>query len=263
MPKLQMIETITSQLRQDILNGSFKQYNILPTRRALADQFHTTPDTIAKVLKNLEVEGLVSKGKGRAMRAISPRERVTANDETFRDYMKALGHQVTVEHLATPGVIAATPSLAKIFRVPVGTQLIERARREIVDGIVYRYSRKRYLASLVPEDVLEKIRGDYTFNVRAIIEDKAPLARIQELLLARAVIDKEEANIFQSVLGIPVFEQWKINYDQNKSVTFVSLVVFNAPYFVKTYDYEPGKEPKLSGFLPDDNEFIKTTSDFH
>ena len=58
-------------------------------------------------------------------------------------------------------------------------------------------------------------------------------------------------------------EQWKINYAEDKTVTFISLVVFNAAYFVKTYDYTPGNEPKLSDFVTSDNDLVKTTSDFH
>jgi DNA-binding GntR family transcriptional regulator len=262
MPKSQMIETVTSQLREDILKGVFRPYNVLPTRRALAEQFGTTPDSISKVIKNLEVEGLLSKGKGRSMRVFSPRERVTTNEETFRDYMKAQGYNVKVEHLATPGVIPATPQLAKLFRVEPGTLLVERARREIVDGIVYRYSKKRYLASLVSEDVLEQIRQDYTFNVRRILEEKVPVYRIQERLIARTITEKEEADILQAARGVPVQEQWKINFAKDKTVTFISLVVFNAAYFVKTYDYAPGDEPKLSNFV-ESEEDEKTTSDLH
>jgi DNA-binding GntR family transcriptional regulator len=263
MPKSQTIETVTNQLKDDILKGAFRPYNILPTRRALADQFETTPDTIAKVLKNLEVEGLLSKGKGHTMHVLAPRERVTTNEETFRDYMKAQGHTVKVEHIATPGVIPATPQLAKLFRVVPETPLVERARREIVDGTVYRYSRKYYLASLVSEDVLEQIRQDHTFNVRAILEEQVPVFRIQERLIARTVTDKEESDILQAARGVPVMEQWKINYAENKTVTSVSLVVFNAAYFVKTYDYSPGNEPKLSNFVTSDNGIAKTTSDFN
>jgi DNA-binding GntR family transcriptional regulator len=263
MPKSQTIEVVTNQLKQDILNGSFRPYNILPTRRALADQFGTTPDTIAKVLKNLEVEGLLSKGKGRSMHVSAPRERVTTNEETFRDYMQAQGRTVKVEHIATPSVIPATPQLATLFRVAPATPLVERARREIVDGIVYRYSRKYYLASLVPTDVLEQIRQDHTFNVRTIIGEQAPIFRIQERLIARTIIDKEEADILQAARGVPVMEQWKINYAENKTVTFISLVVFHAAYFIKTYDYAPGDEPKLSDFVTSDNTPVKTTSDFH
>jgi len=161
MPKSQQIERITHQLREDILQGAFKPYNVLPTRRTLADQFETTPDTIAKALRNLEIEGLVVKGKGHSVRVNTPRERITTNEETFRDYMKAQGYTVKVEHLATPGIIPATPQLATLFRVPIGTPLVERARREVVDGIVYRYSRKYYRAEFVSEDVLQKIRQDY------------------------------------------------------------------------------------------------------
>ncbi len=262
MPKSQMIENVTNQLRADILRGSFRPYNVLPTRRALADQFQTTPDTIAKVIQNLEVEGLLSKGKGRAMRVFAQRERVTTNDETFRDSMQAQGRNVKVEHVATPGVIPATPQLAKLFRVAPGTLLVERARREIVDGIVYRYSKKRYLASLLEDDVLEQIRKDYTFNVRKILEEDVPVFRVWERLIARTITDKEEADILQAARGVPVMEQWKINYTEDKIVTFISLVVFNAAYFVKTYDYIPGNEPKLSNFIKNEID-EKTTSDFH
>jgi DNA-binding GntR family transcriptional regulator len=251
MPKSQQIEDITRQLREDILKGAFKPYNVLPTIRALADQFGTTADTLSKVLRNLEIEGLLVKGKGRSIRVNMPRERITTNEETFRDYMKAQGYTVVVEPITTPGVIAATPQLAKLFRLPVDTQLIERARREIVNGIVYRYSRKYYRAEFVSEDVLQRIRNDNTFNVRAVLEEQRPLARIQERIIARTIIDPEEAELLQAAKGSPVMEQWKINYAYDKSVVFVSLVVFNATYFVKAYDYAPGDEPRLSEFSQD------------
>jgi DNA-binding GntR family transcriptional regulator len=260
MPKSQQIERITQQLREDILKGSFRPYNVLPTIRVLADQFGTTADTISKVLKNLEIEGLLAKGKGRSIRVNIPRERITTNDETFREYMKAQGYTVIVERIVTPSVIPATPQLAMMFRLPEGTSLVARARREIVDGIVYRYSRKYYRAEFMSEEVLQKIREVYTFNVRSILEEQKPLARIQERIIARTIIDTEEAELLQAAKGSPVMEQWKINYASDKSVVFVSLVVFNAAYFVKTYDYAPGDEPRLSEFSQNNKDLLKTTS---
>jgi DNA-binding GntR family transcriptional regulator len=254
MPKSQQVEHITQQLREDILKGAFEPYNVLPTIRALADQFGTTADTISKVLRNLEIEGLLAKGRGRTIHVNIPRERVTTNDETFRDYMKVQGYAVKVEHLATPGIIPATPQLANLFHLPVGTQLVEQARREVVNSVVYRYSRKYYRAEFVSEDILQKIREDYTFNIRSILDRERPLVRIQERIIARTIIDTQEAELLQAAKGSPVMEQWKISYAQDKSVVFVSLVVFNAAYFVKTYDYVPGDEPKLSEF----SQMIKT-----
>jgi DNA-binding GntR family transcriptional regulator len=88
MAKSNQVETISNTIREQILAGAFKPYNVLPTRRALAEQFHTTPDTIAKVIALLQSEGLVSQS-GRTVRVNVPRGRVTTTDETFRDYMKA------------------------------------------------------------------------------------------------------------------------------------------------------------------------------
>lgn len=254
MPKSQQIEKITGQLREDIRNGVFYPYNVLPTRRTLADKFITTPDTITKVLKNLEVEGLIMKGKGRTMRVNMPRERITTNEETFRDYMKQQGRVVQVEHLASPDILPAPPDLARLFRVAPGTPLVERARREIVDGVVYRYSKKYYRAELVPSDVLEKIQQDYAYSVKKIIEAQKPLIRIEERIIARAIVEKAEADIFQAATGLPVLEQWKINYAENKEVTFISRVILNAFYFVKVYDYAPGNEPQSSEFLQEETK---------
>jgi DNA-binding GntR family transcriptional regulator len=253
MPKSQQIEILTNQLRQDILNGVFRPYNVLPTKQALAEQFHTTPDTISKVIKNLEVQGLLIKGKGRSIRVSTPRERITANDETFRDYMSQLGYKVEVEYLQSPGVIQASPELAKLFCVAPGLSLVERARREIVDGLVYRYSRKYYRAELVPEAILENIRNDHTYNVRSILQEQQPLVRIEERLISRTIVETEEADILKTIKGAPVLEQWKINYSQDKSVTFISQVVMNANYFVKMYDYAPGDEPRTSNFAENKN----------
>src|SRR5260370_18827870 len=140
MPKSNQIETISNTIKEQILSGAFKPYNVLPARKALAEQFHTTPDTIAKVITNLQNEGFVSAQSGRTVRVNIPRERITTTDETFRAYMKAQGIDVLVENLATPAIKPMTPELAKAFKMPTGTPIVDRARREIVNGIPYRYS---------------------------------------------------------------------------------------------------------------------------
>ncbi|HZS79108.1 MAG TPA: GntR family transcriptional regulator [Ktedonobacteraceae bacterium] len=241
MAKSNQVETISNTIREQILAGAFKPYNVLPTRRALAEQFHTTPDTIAKVIALLQSEGLVSQS-GRTVRVNVPRERITT-DETFRDYMKAQGIDVVVEHLGTPGVIPMTPELAKAFNMPVGTPVVERGRREIVNGVPYRYSKKYYLASLVDEESLRQIRQDKAFNVRDVIKGQRPLARMHEELIARAITTKEEMSILNAAKGTPVLQLTRINYADDNSVLWVSQVVFIGAYFVKTYDYKPGEEP--------------------
>ena len=250
---MRQIETITERITSDILSGKLGQYSALPTRRAMAEQFGTTVDTIAKVLHNLEVAGLVVKGRGRTMKVNTPRERVTSNSERFVDVMEQKGNQIEVEYLQTPGIVSAGPDLARWFKVSPETKVVERIRREIVNGSVYRYSRKIYLANLVPVDVLEAMQADHTYNVRQIIEAHRPLSRIEERLFARVITSKEEAEILRTVKGAPVLENWKINYDQEKRVAWISIVIHNAIYFEKRYDYSPGDEPKPSDFLAQEN----------
>lgn len=242
MAKSNQVETISNTIREQILAGAFKPYNVLPTRRALAEQFHTTPDTIAKVIALLQSEGLVSQS-GRTVRVNVPRGRITTTDEAFRDYMKAQGIDVAVEHLGTPGVIPMPPELARAFNMPVGTPVVERGRREMVKGVPYRYSKKYYLASLVDEESLRQIRQDKAFNVRDVIKGQRPLAKMHEELIARAITTKEEMGILNAVKGTPVLQLTRINYADDNSVLWVSQVVFVGAYFVKTYDYKPGEEP--------------------
>ncbi|MEO7019110.1 MAG: GntR family transcriptional regulator [Ktedonobacteraceae bacterium] len=247
------VETITARIKTDILEGKVGQYNALPNRRALAAQFKTTVDTIAKVLVNLEVEGLVVKGSGRSMLVNTPKARVTTSGEIFRDVMAEEGHSVKVEHLATPGIIEASLEIARMLHIAPGTLLIERKRREIIDGVVYRYSRKFYLADLVPAESLAAMQADYTYNVRDVIEAQRPVVRIEERIFARAISDKAEAEILGTIKGAPVLEQWMLNYDEQKRVLWISMVVFNATRFVKRYDYAPEDAPKLSSFVKDEN----------
>jgi DNA-binding GntR family transcriptional regulator len=247
------IETIVAQIRADIQSGKLRPRQALPTRRAMAEEYSTTPDTITKVLQALEIEGLITKSKGLTMRVNIPRERITANNERFADIMAAEGHDVEVEHIKTPGVVEAPPDIAKVARWQAETPVIERVRREIIDGAVYRYSRKVYRADLVPAEHLAAMQADHTYNVRKVIEQQRPLSRIEERLIARAITDKAEAEMLGTIKGAPVLEQWKINYDQKKNVAWVSIVVFNAQYFEKRYDYAPGDEPRTSSFLNGEN----------
>jgi DNA-binding GntR family transcriptional regulator len=243
MKKTPPSERIAIELREKIEAGAYRPTQVLPTRRVLAQQFNTALDTIAKVLRVLELEGVIVKGKGRSLLVAEQRERVTTNDENFRDYMLDRGYTVKVEQLATPGVIEATPRLAKVFNVSPGTLLIERGRREIIDERVYRYSKKYYLASLVPSEELEKIQQDNTYDIKKVLKKQKPLVRIQDRLIARNVVTKEEAEILQVTTGVAVMEQWKINYAEGMVITWASMVVFNSAYFEKVYDYEPGDEP--------------------
>ncbi|MGH2481282.1 MAG: GntR family transcriptional regulator [Ktedonobacteraceae bacterium] len=247
------IETIITLIKEDIYSGKLRPRQALPTRRAMAEEYATTPDTIAKVLQALEIEGLVVKGKGRTMRVNTPRERITANDETFRDVMATEGHAVTVEYLTTPGIIEVEPTVAAIAKWPAGTQVVERMRREIIDEKIYRYSKKLYRADLIPPEYLAEMQADQTYNVREVIEQQQPLSRIEERLIARVITDKTEAEMLGTIKGAPVLEQWKINYDRQKKVLWISIIVFNATYFEKRYDYAPGDEPRPSSFLNREN----------
>lgn len=243
------IEFIAENIRKDIQSGKLKPYQALPTRRAMAEEFSTTPDTIAKVLHNLEIEGTIIKGKGRSMSVNPRRERVTANDERFADVMITQGHDVKVEHIKTPGVAEVSADIRKVAGWSAETRTIERVRREIVDGQVYRYSRKIYLADLIPQEYLAAMQEDHRYNVRTIIEEQRPLSRIEERITARAISDKTEAAVLGTVKGAPVLEMWKLNYDQQGKVIWISIVVMNAQYFEKRYDYQPGQEPRSSNFL--------------
>lgn len=247
------IETITEQIRNDIQSGKLGTYKALPTRRAMAEEFKTTVDTIARVLRDLEIEGSIVKGKGRTMRVNGPRERINSNAERFSDVMVAQGHDVKVEYIKTPGVVNAPAAIAQVAGWSEETQVIERMRREIVDGVVYRYSRKVYLAEIVPQEHLAAMQADHTYNVRSVIEEQRPLLRIDERLFARAISDKAEATILGTIKGAPVLEMQKINYDEQKKVLWVSIVVMNAQYFEKRFDYLPSDKPRSSNFLTDEN----------
>ena len=236
-------ELVTDKLRRDIQSGTFKPSGKLPSRKDLAKHYDIALETLRKVLATLEIEGVITKGKGRSLVVSNQRERVTANAENFRDYMLDQGYTVKVEQLDTPGIIEATPRLAHIFHVEVGTPLVERGRREIVDGVVYRYSKKYYLASLINETDLKRIQLDNTYDVKKVVKNQKSLKRVQERIIARNITTNEEAAILGVSKGIAVLEQWKINYAEDMTITWVSMVVFNGAYFEKIYDYDPGDEP--------------------
>lgn len=248
MPKSNHVETISQTIREQILAGAFKPYDVLPTRKALADQFHTTPDTIAKVIALLQSEGLVFAKEGRTIYVNTPRERITTTEETFRDYMKAQGFEVVQENLGEPHLIPMDPEVAKAFQMPVGTSVVARVRREIVDGIPYRYSMKYYAAPLVDKQALQGMQQDETFNFRAILAEEKPIVWMHEEIIARAVLTAEEMDILHVSRGTPVLQLTQINYAADGSRVLYAKVVFIGAYFVKAFDYAPEEEPKLRPF---------------
>lgn len=234
---------IVAQLKADILSGQFGHY-ALPTRQSLAERFDVSVDVIREALAQLEVEGIIMKGKGRSMFPVPPRERINSNDQTFRDVTAAQGHAVKVEYVETPQIIEATPEIAREFRMAVGTPIIERKRRDSVDGVIYRYSRMLYLAELVSPEHLAGMQADYAYNVGDVIKAQRPLARIEERIFARVIADNAEAEILGTIKGAPVLERHIINYDEQLRVVWISIIIMNASYFEKRYDYAPDNEPK-------------------
>ena len=241
------IETISEVLRKQISEGMFP-YGELPTIKTLSSELETTPDTIRTVMEGLEAEAWIYKRPGRAYHVVNRKIRLTTNEETFRDSMRAQGRKVKTENLVAPHVIESSPRLAHLFRVPNGTPIIERVRTDTVDGIVYRYSRKYYLASLLTKEEIEAMTRDTTFNVRTLIDQRDPVVRIEDIIIARTIESPELAIFKTNNRRLPMLEQHRINYSGQRQVLYISNVIMHAAFFEHRIDYAPDQEPKSTEF---------------
>ena len=98
---------IAAKLRQQIMQGEFKDGAVFPSESELTKRFHVTRTTVRHALELLVNEGLLSKSQGRRNRVqIRKITKTTWNFASFSEGMRS-AHEIPVSKVCKAQIIAA------------------------------------------------------------------------------------------------------------------------------------------------------------
>ncbi|HAX97379.1 MAG TPA: hypothetical protein DCY12_00405 [Candidatus Atribacteria bacterium] len=141
---------ISNQLTEDILKGTYRTGELLPTEDELEKQFQTSRTTVRNAIGILEREGLVYRKQGKGTVVQEPKTAqnlnyITSFTETLKEKnIKVETGSLIVELINPPQKIAALLNLKKGEKV----YLIQRMR--IADGIPVAFMSNYILSRFTP-----------------------------------------------------------------------------------------------------------------
>jgi GntR family histidine utilization transcriptional repressor len=128
-------EQVKAFIKQQITSGSWRPGDSVPSEAALQQQFGVSRMTINRAVKELAVEGVVSRVQGSGT-VVAQLHRISSSLQIrdIHDDILARGHIHTTKILLTE-TIRADASQAQIFRIPSGAKLFHSVQVHFEDGV--------------------------------------------------------------------------------------------------------------------------------
>jgi len=233
------IDVLVDALRERILSGAFGTQGRLPSLRMLAEDYHTTHETMNKVVQQLQAEGLLS-SKGRAGVFVNmPRTRIPGITARFDLYLKEQGLTPMEVNVGEPSIVSAPADVAKAMSIAEESPVVRRMRVQGTTTTPYRLAENFYPVDLVGDSILETMRSDSRFDVLLAIKQAHGIVikRVHEDVIGRLPIALEQ-ELLKIVRGAPVLEVRRTNYaEDDEKVIMYNRLIFVASYFELSYDY--------------------------
>jgi len=237
---------IADHLRAAILSGQLGAGAQLPSERALMDIYEAARGTVRQAIATLRTEGLVDieHGRGAFVRRRPPVQRKAYDRfaRRHRDAGKAAYLAELEEEGRRPEVqvleIAPAPApveIARLLRVPEGSEVLMRRRRYLADGQPMELA-----TSYLPWDLAQGTKMTETDTgpggIYARLEEMGyQLKRFTEDVRARMPLP-EEVRALRLPAGVPVFALIRVAYDAGDRPVEVCDTVMAADRYVLSYE---------------------------
>lgn len=203
---LPLYALIKESLREQILDGSYREHERIPSENELMASFGVSRITVRQALSDLQNERLIFKipGKGAFVSRPDPFQQL-ARLQGFAEAMSSLGLEV-FNRLVGLGTVNADETTAARLQVPIGSPLTEIRRVRFADrqpvSLDVTYVRRELGERLAREDLATRdifviIENDYAtplghadLSVNAITAD-APLAALLAIPVGAPILRME------------------------------------------------------------------------
>lgn len=231
------IEKWVDSLRAQVLAGDFGTRGRIPTVEELTREWKTSRSTVYYVLQILQSDGLIRK-EGRSFVTNHPKLILEGITENFERFLKAQGHEVTMENLIIPSLEAMPKEVADIFGQAEGVHVVHRMRKQGIKNLPLRIAENWYPASLAGEFV-ESMKVDERMDVLGAIKAAHGVFIVNtEDMLESRLPTTEEARLLDLVTTAPVVEIRRRNLATDGTPVMYNKVIHAAAHFRFTYKYQ-------------------------
>lgn len=146
---VQLIQLIKAQISSD----TWKPGDQIPGEPDLCSQYHISRTVVRQALRELEIEGLIIRRKGRGTFVAQPKvsESLAQKLTGFYEDMTARGHTPVTEML-NHSVTAADSKVANWLEVPPGTRVFDIQRLRSIDNLPFQL-----VTSYIPYDLCPQL----------------------------------------------------------------------------------------------------------
>ena len=233
-----LVDKLVGELREEIIN---KRYGTsgegrIPTITALTKKWKTTRATVSQVLQLLQSEGIIH-ARGTSLVMNYPTLDLEGITENFERFLKAQGHEVTMENLIEPQIEIMPKDVAALFGEAEGVRVVHRMRLQGIEEQLLRIAENFYPAELAGEFV-EAMRSDQHMDVLGAIRKAhgVYIVEAQDVVIAR-VPTADEAKKLELVRTEPIVEIRRSNFAEDRTPVMFNRIIHVAPHFKFTYRY--------------------------
>jgi DNA-binding GntR family transcriptional regulator len=236
---LPLVDKLVNELREEVKSGKYgaSGEGRIPTTTTLSKKWKTTRSTVYQVLQILQSEGLI-RARGTSLVVNYPTLVLEGLTENFERFLRAQGHDVTMENLIEPVVEAMPKEIADLFSESEGVHVVHRMRKQGIPGLPLRLAENWYPVSLAGQFV-EAMRTNDRMDVLGAIKEAHGvfIENSQDVVLAR-IPTSEEAKLLDLVRTEPIVEIRRSNFASDGTPVMYNRIIHVAPHFQFTYKYK-------------------------
>lgn len=214
-PPVPLYEKIRESVRADILSGTLRHHEKIPSEKEFMLLFGVSRITVRQALGDLERDGLIFRIPGKGAYVAQPKEKPTqelARLQGFAEAMEQQGYSARnrVVGLAT---VAASEAVAERLGVPVGSSVTEIRRVRYLDAAPISFDITYVKTDLGKRLAREDLEGRDIFLI--LEQDYGiPLGHADQCIHAM-VADDELAHRLKVAAGAPVLYVERLAYTRD------------------------------------------------
>ena len=224
------VAVLAEQLRQRIREGEFGTNGRIPPHRVLAEQLHTTRETVNKVVQLLQSEGLLV-ARDKSVYVKPPLMKLPAFVGNYDQYIRERGLEPVSEFLEKPALVPLPDWVAKLLGRKEGEMVPHHLLRQGISypigTVYYRLSENFYNPELVKDEIFQGLQSEPQYNTWTAMKNKYGIEGVKSIntAIARLPTLREQTHL-GIVRGTPVLELHRTQLTQDDVPVMVKHLVF-------------------------------------
>lgn len=241
-----LYEQLKTAIKNDIVSGIYKSGDRMPSEMELEKQYQVSRITVRRAIKELCDEEILIRRQGKGTFVLGSERCVRLNGPTggFHDLMEQQGKKIDVSILEKE-IIKVKPAYARDLQIEPDDDVVFMKRIMYADDIPVMID-MAYLPLKRFPGIFEKLSGNVAL-FRLMKQDYGiDLSNYYKVLKVKKAT-KEEARLLDCHPGDPLFDFFKITYDQSGTAQNISISFMRGEGTYYVISNENGEEMNQNG----------------